>query len=487
MSTQRLTAFSGWLLAFVALLASKWWTLRVPASWDASWTVFAGGSTLAENGFDLIALIQSPSFREYGVGTHASSPVTWLTGGMIELLGTGDRLLPTLHVVHLMLGALALQQIFRYARGIWGWVPSVLVVVTIALVPTLNAQFNSMYLEIPQLAATMLAINAFLRGDLSRSAAWAAVGTLVKGSGILVPLAIGATVLSRERTRAGLAQVGRLVVPSLAVLAVLMAIRPDIGFDDRVALNFLRGSFAGLLGTPDVALLMGLVLLFVASALRSAQLPEGERTRLILASWMIGGFLAFYLLLPLARFPFVMLPRYLGLIIPVTVVGVGIALGRVFGPHLLRIGWVVLLVASIANHDGRFYLEPSLNNTVYQEHANGNAQLLMLIQDGFAELEGTVGTPILLDRNQWFRATYPASGYVTQPLANILKLDGFRRDGRFDDLPRAFAVLDSEATGPDIPLLREQLAEDPTWEAEITVLKRDRFEISIIRYTKLEA
>ena len=182
-----------------------------------------------------------------------------------------------------------------------------------------------------------------------------------------------------------------------------------------------------------------------------------------------------------------MLPRYLGLIIPVTVVGVGIALGRVFGPHLLRIGWVVLLVASIANHDGRFYLEPSLNNTVYQEHANGNAQLLMLIQDGFAELEGTVGTPILLDRNQWFRATYPASGYVTQPLANILKLDGFRRDGRFDDLPRAFAVLDSEATGPDIPLLREQLAEDPTWEAEITVLKRDRFEISIIRYTKLEA
>ena len=234
-----------------------------------------------------------------------------------------------------------------------------------------------------------------------------------------------------------------------------MVTRPEIGLDDRVASDFLMGSVAGILGTPDIALLVGLLLVFAASALRTAKLPEGERGRLILAAWLVAGFLAFYLFLPLAGFPFVMLPRYFALVIPVAVIGVGIAIGRVFGPGLLRIGWAGLLVASIANHSGALYLQPALNNTVYQEHADGNAQLLLLIQDGFAELERIEDAPLLLDRNQWFRATYPAAGYVRQPLTNVLRIDDYRDGDRFDQLPDEFVLLDSEVAGSKLPALIE--------------------------------
>jgi len=147
----RLAAFSGWLLAFVAILAVKWWTLKVPASFDASWSVFAGGSTLAHNGFDLGELIRSPGYWEYGPGSHAASPVTWLTGAVIWLIGDGARLLPVLHAIHFMIGAIALQQIYRYARGIWTVGGSLLAVLVVAAIPTFNAQLGFMYLEIPQL------------------------------------------------------------------------------------------------------------------------------------------------------------------------------------------------------------------------------------------------------------------------------------------------------------------------------------------------
>ena len=484
--SSRLGAFGGWVVSFLVILASKWWTLRVPASWDASWTVFAGGSTLAENGFDLVGLLDSPSFRQYGPGAHASSPVTWLTGLVIAAVGEGAALLPTLHIIHFAIGAVALQQVYRYARHVWMPRPAFVALTTIALIPVVNAQFGFMYLEIPQLAAMMLAINAYFRGDLTRAGAWAAIGTSIKASGIVIPLALAATILTSDRTRSGLRRAAHTVLPSLGVVAAILLLRDSLGSDARTARDLLGGGLSSLLGSADISLLFALLFVFMASAIRSDRLRSGEKEHVTLAAWTVVGFLSFYTLLPLLGFPFVMLPRYFVLVLPVTVVGVGLVLRSVFGTRFLQVAVAVFLTGSIVNSSGAFYLLPEKKNTIYQEHSNGYADLQLLTQDGFAVLEDLADIPILVDRNQWFRGTYPASGYVSARLINMQRLEDFETANGYRALPETFVVLESEETGSMIPDLLEQLEDDESWKREITILKRGRYEMQLVRFTRLD-
>ena len=55
-----------WLAFTAAIFAYKYWTLDVPASWDASWTTLAGAVTLADNGFSIRQLTELPPWHQGG-------------------------------------------------------------------------------------------------------------------------------------------------------------------------------------------------------------------------------------------------------------------------------------------------------------------------------------------------------------------------------------------------------------------------------------
>ena len=139
--------FSYWAITFGALLIYKWWAIRMPASWDASWTVIPGGVTLVENGFDLPALLRSPHFFELGPATHGNSPVIWMAALVMKTVGRGDAFLPALHVVHLAIGAVALRQVYIFGRSMWGNKASLMLVFATAVVPVMHAQLGFVYLE----------------------------------------------------------------------------------------------------------------------------------------------------------------------------------------------------------------------------------------------------------------------------------------------------------------------------------------------------
>lgn len=469
-----------WSLTFVALLIYKWWTIRLPASWDASWTVIPGGATLVENGFDLPALLNSPHFFELGPATHGNSPVTWLTAVVMLLAGRGDAFLPTLHIIHLAIGAVALRQVYVFGRSMWGPRASMALMALTAILPVMSAQLGFIYLEVPQLAVSMLAVNAFRSNHTGRAAAWGALATAVKVSGIIAPLALAATVVVLGRNRAAFRRGLAVSVPAIAVAGLgalyLATVTTTI---NRSASEVVRASIGSIFGTIDVALMAFIPLVFAYRTFRSAHLSPAERQALTLSIWMIVGFLCLYLLMPPLGFKYAMLSRYLVQIVPFALVAVALTGRVVFGRRASIIVGILIVSFALIGGAGRFYPRPALYNSVYQEHSLAYADILRLEQVGFAALERVNDIPILVLENQWFRGTYPEAGFVEEPLPNMQLISSVR------ELPDRFVLLDTEDIEEfETNQLIEILADDAGWTSQETEFSRGRFKIRLIEYSR---
>ena len=175
---------------FALILLLKWPTLTQPPVWDGSMSVFPAAITLAENDFDLGYLLEQPGYADGGPNVHSVSLVTWLTAGIIWLLGDTSALFPLIHLVHFAIAAATMAGLYRFAKPLLCNVMSATALVAVLLFPLVLTQAGYMYLEFPMLAATTFALLSWTGGRLAQTTFWSVAAVLIKGAGIIVPAAI---------------------------------------------------------------------------------------------------------------------------------------------------------------------------------------------------------------------------------------------------------------------------------------------------------
>ncbi len=429
------------LVMALLILVSKWPVLDQPPVWDSSMSVFPAAITLAHNGLDLAALLREPGYFLGGPTQHSLSLVTWLTALAYRSLGDRPQVvLPVLHLLHFAIGALAMTALWRIGRALLGALPALAVVGAMFLFPPLFVQLGYMYLEMPVLASTALAVEAWIRGKNGKAAIWATMASLVKPTGAIVAGALAlASLLSGGPWRSRFSKAGVLLSGPLAAALLTFALKPAgiPGF------GRLRTTVIYITSVPDLAVL--LVLFLLLSALWRPWRGEGPaaRAQLAFASLFVTFFTFFSLLVPLGR-SVPILPRYYILIFPFVWLGLAAMLQPRISPRLSAVLLAVLAAFFLTNLSGRLYPNNTINNFAIIERSMAYRDLLELQSRGAEELSArSVEAPVFFDLPLHFKLEYPEMGYkATRPVNGYCLLNQPPyQGGRLEDFPDAFFLL----------------------------------------------
>ncbi len=477
---------------FVLILILKFPVLDQPPVWDGAMSVFPAAITLAEEDFDLPYLLSRPGFREAGPNVHGLSPVTWLTAVIIRLVGTGPALLPVLHLVHFAIAAAAMSALFRFSRPLGDGL-AVLTAVAALAFPAVLTQAGYLYLEFPMLAATVLAALAWVRQDLPKALIWSCVAVLIKGSGIIVPVALAGLAFfdprpNRRNPRAGMLLA---VVPSALLALTIAVLRDSIpGAGDTWYAGFLTLMFMYLVRVPDLLILLILYLaamILLAPWRQSPQEPEEPgRTQLLITAFLMVSFFAFYFALPLVMGAVVVNPRYYVQIIPFALYGLVAAARRRYSDRAVAAVLMLLIVWFGVNRNGDFYPDNSINNFGLIERSGAYADLLSLQRAGVRAIEGLPSTvPVFYDQATHLRFQYPEMGYTQRPLSNghYVLADDRWATGDLEEFPAEFYMLYEYPWmgGEVFRSILEQAEDDTSVDLEVTELTVAQFRSRLIR------
>lgn len=494
--TEQLIAFT---VFFILILALKFNVLDQPPVWDGAMGVFPAANTLADHNFDLRYLLEQPGFRSAGPNVHSLSPITWLTAGVIKLIGPTSALLPVLHLLHFALAAATMAGLYRLARPL-GVRLAALMSVTALAVPLVLTQAGYLYLEFPILATTVFAALAWVRQDRPKALLWSTLAVLIKGSGIIVPFALAGLAFldprpHRRDPRSGVL----LVVVPAAVLALTLAVAREFapGAGETWYQGYLTLMFLYLVRIPDILFL--LVVYFLAMIVvrpwrkgtSSNGTDDEESTALLIAAALNVTFFCFYLAVPLVKGAVVVNPRYYVQIVPFALFGIVAAARRRYTERaivvvlLLAIGWFA------ANRNGEFYPDNSLNNFGLIERSGAYRDLLALQLAEMRAMEDLPDTvPVYYDQSTHLRFEYPLMGYAEGPLANgrYVLHDEQVMEGRLEDFPDEFFMMYQYPWmgGEIFRSILQQAEEDPAVEVSITEITSAQFRSQLVRVSKTE-
>lgn len=466
------------LVASAGIAALKWWTLDMPANWDESWAVLPGAIELRDNGFNIPAMLDAGGYNQYGPATHGASPVTWLAG-LVFTFVPADQALRALHFVHFLIGGLALAEIYRFVRGVWGSAASVVFAASMALVPVISAQLGAVYLELPLLAAAALAANAFIREKYWWAAGWAALATAVKPTGIYVAMAIALALFLGRKSWKSLLRGALYGAPSIAIaLWHLLEITSDLE-QVRTPLGSITSSIGTAASMPEFSLPLILsVLAFLA--IRRGVSPE-LRVRLSIGIAMEVAFVTMFVIVPLVGLNDRLLPRYVVGVLPFAAFVAIASLRRVFGSRLTVVFSALMVVLMALNTNGALSTRRDVNNVVLQERTNAYADLLLLQRELL-----TIGLerpePVMVTAaNYWFRAQYPELGYVDTTPSKLVDLGNAAFDP--DDAatyPESFIVFNSEDYENRTSQFVERIEDDPQFETNTIERTRGRYTLELL-------
>ncbi len=382
--------FLTWLGVFAGLVLLKRNALLLPASWDESWAVLPGGFWLAENNFDVVGLLRQPQWFDYGPGTYALSPITWLTGVLASVANSPRQFLTLAHLAHMAIGAVGLREVYRFARPVWSHAASIGLVVATAMVPVMNAQLGFMYLEIPIFTVGMLSVNAALNGQWNRAALWGALATSFKASGIL-PLgaAVAATYLVQPTLKS--ARRSLLVMAPSIIVGVLPVIVSDhAGGFDRDLQVVLSSSATQLLRMPELTIALTVAIVFLTLPGRDRTTDREElSSRIATFTWLGILFVGFYVFTALFVIRLFVLPRYFIILVPFALfVAWQVSVQR-FGRATSGALASALLVLMIVNGSGALMPGRATATSVGLESSNAYAERLLLTHD---TLSGALAT-----------------------------------------------------------------------------------------------
>lgn len=476
----RARGFLTWLGVFAGLVLLKRNVLLLPASWDESWAVLPGGLWLAENNFDILGLLNQPQWFEYGPGTYALAPITWMTGIIASVTSTTQSFLVSLHLAHLAIGAVGLREVYRFARPVWSAVSSTALVAVTALMPVMNAQLGFMYLETPIFAVGMLAINAGLRGDWGRASLWGALATSSKGSGIL-PLGavVGGSLLSQGKLSA-LRKALLVMLPSIIVGLLPLLLDQALASAERDLGVVFYASTIQLVRMPELIIAMAFAIIFAALPQRAGQAADPQvEVRLKTFSWLILSFIGFYTFTIVFLIPLYVLPRYFIVLVPLVFFSAWELGTKRFGHLAPAVIGLLLLGSMIATSSSPFLGDPNRIKSVGLESSNQYASRLLLTRE---TLGGALATqlPVYLMPNTWFRTRYPRLGYVDHVPLNVHLIDDLDRN----NLPERFIIVDVAPNALTEETLKH-LGNAQGYQSESVELRRDGLTARYVTYKRV--
>lgn len=475
-------------VAFVALVIVKWSTLTEVPTWDSAMGLFPAATTLADSGFDIGSLIREPGYAAGGANVHSLSPVTWATALTLRLVPDTQDALIVLHLLHLAVAAGAATTAFRLGAVLYGKRLAALSTIAAFAFPLILTQTGSLYLEVPLLAATLLAISAWVERKPLIAGTWATVATLIKGSGLIVVGALLLAVLldpEKSLRRPGRAAL-LLVAPAAAFLANLAIATSVPGGLNSTSADIFGNltSIGGFLkAVPDLLLLLGGFV--VATALTRNRTGTQKQNLIRLSTITLTvSFVGFYL--AFAAFGTAPLPRYYTQIVPFLMLGIVDVGHRHFKTPLVA---GVLMVATgffAINRNGIFYPEVSNNNFAVAERSGEYIDLLALHRRGARSIEFLgAAEPVFYPLPYHFFVSHPAMGYVDGVPAlgrSVMHVAPFN-EGRLEDYPESFAMLYefSWLGGQAIKSVWDQAVVDPTRVVTVHKLGSPPYESFLIQ------
>jgi len=444
-----------WLfpLAFALIVLLKWDSLDEPPFWDTAMGLFPAAITLSASGFDLPRLLAMPGYQEGGPNSYAMSPVTVATAIVLMLAGGVTRALVVLHVLHLLVAALAVVTLFKVARPTLGDVTAGLFCLSVLLHPTFSAQMGSLYMEVVLFLCAVAAIHAWTRRRFWPAVIWGTLAWATKPTGAIVPAALAvATLVERRAARDKMRRVAVLLgLPALWTAGVVVANRIALaGSGDYQLVPSLDTTFGGLvqylgrflLNVPDLLLYLVIFAVgFVANAgpiyraLREEPMDplnrKPEQSDLLVMG-LAGLIIAFFVLLFLAALPAlagftIVLPRYYVVVLPFLLLWLGYSMKRLLGrrargaPAVL---FALLAIVFAVNTNGVLYpsdvdTEGPGNDPPLTERSNAYKRLLALQLEAMEALqELPFGVPVYYGHFEHYLFRYPSLGYARGPLSD---------------------------------------------------------------------
>ncbi len=478
------------LFAFIAVVALKWRQLEQPPAWDEAFSVHPAAITLAHNGFDLWTLLHEPSYFEGGPNVHAGSLVTLLTAAGYHWFGGSSWLFPLIHLCHIAAAAFCLLTAYRFSRPIFDRPLAALFTTAVLCHPLFHVQAGMMYLEVPLLACTVLALAAWSSERRMAALAWAALAVLVKETGILVAGTLAAASLmdARPWSRRIRWALAATIVPGAMLAALMLAAHAPGGADYHPPLYwiYLRYYAADrLLQVPDLCFFFALSLAVgglrwrivltglkgVRAAFASSDNDPLRVRRLALGHLMVFVFFAFHLAAPFV-FENYLLPRYLVQILPLMFLILLDALRQVTSRHTACAVTIACCGLFLANRGGFFYPRGAHNDFSVAERSEGYRDLLAVQRAGVRALAATPpDVPVFYGLPEHYFTHYPALGYVSAVPSNghCVEFEAPYNLGRLDDFPKRFFMLYDYAFlgGRQIQSIVQQAAKDPRREVRV--------------------
>lgn len=492
-----------WLFAIFAL---KWPALSEPPVWDAVFGLFPAAGELADNGFNLSNLLQKPTCRVGGPNTHSESLVTWISAGVLWLLGKGPRAFVVLHVLHFCAAAWMLSVLHRFLVPIWGRSMAWLFCGMLLLCPLFRVQVGALYFEIPLAACTVAAVVAYANGQLGRAVVWSTFAVLVKQAGLVVAGALTVAAFCQPGSLSK--RVGRSL--SFASTGLLAAFWPLISTPVLAAVKdktppaswwqFLNENHFGYLAAiPDITAAFGLVAfvgLFrikeIWGSLTSESPHVGSPNRALGVSFLlVVMFGLFFFVAPYhVQLWVVSLPRYFVFILPFIFFGLTHWLVLLSTLRRAKIVLVVVAMLFVGNREGLWY-PPDKKDEISVLERGENYRLVVEVQREAAQAAANLPDDAVLfyGFEDHFFQKYSWLGYAhrTHPGGRSLFISSEKPKSRnMADLPERFFVIYSNPHlfGREAHLLLHSASTDPTRRVRIfRRCKRGPYQVVLFEVT----
>ena len=465
--------------AFILVLKSS--TLTQPPVWDGAMSVFPAALTLVSDGIDVY---RQPAYYAGGPNVHAQSLVTLITAASTAV--AGEPPIVFLHLLHFFAAAVAMTTIYTLLRDRAGRLVGSAAALAALLLPIVRVQTGYMYLEIPLLMMTVLAVRAWVDGRDWQAGLWALLAVWVKGPGIIVATALGIATLGEARPDR-LKRALWYTPAGILFLGVSFFVRSGTGAPPDTALS-IRLSLGYMFRLTDVialaAVMLAVGVLFAARHSRN----HGSGRRLDKPAVYVT-ILTVLLIFAVSIPGFVFLPRYLTLALPLMVAVTAAWMADT--SRIVALAFLGALTAfSLANARGAFYPDNDLENFALIERSEAYTDFLDLhvaASDALARLPSSV--PIYYDHPTHYRSTYYQMGYFDSPLSNGVHtgLDPMARQGDINNYPDEFYMYYEQdwLGGEVIQDVWEAADASNAYEVEEHRLARGSFESFIVHVRRV--
>ncbi len=164
--------------------------LFFPPYGDAIGGPFAEGLWLADNHFDYAGLFHQPGYAEGGPRVYLFSIFPTYLAILLKLIPSTRLFLAVGHIGTFIMAALTIAVLRDIAARCFSQDIAILFALSVLFMPLFQSQSEAINMEIPSLVFMMLAADAIVKKKIHLAGIMAIAAVLVKGTGVLVCIAV---------------------------------------------------------------------------------------------------------------------------------------------------------------------------------------------------------------------------------------------------------------------------------------------------------